>query len=163
VNSVLRCTCHKPLVNVHVVAAGNSCQAVARVPTMSAHEQRTPPIPRDLGVHASGGASLHPRPRSQSRGVGSDGAAVAGAAAAGLAHLVAPPVERSASGLGEAAMARVHWTSAWGATRAQGTRARLGAHRLNQSIRDWHSWAHRDAAPIRASGNGCVPMSCGSI
>jgi transposase len=25
--------------------------------------------------------------------------------------------------------------------------------RLNQSIRDWHSWAHRDAAPTRASGN----------
>jgi hypothetical protein len=24
---------------------------------------------------------------------------------------------------------------------------------LNQSIRDWHSWAHRDAAPTRASGN----------
>ena len=34
---------------------------------------------------------------------------------------------------------------------------------LNQSIRDWHSWAHRDAAPTRASGNRCVPMSCGSI
>jgi putative DNA primase/helicase len=34
---------------------------------------------------------------------------------------------------------------------------------LNQSIRDWYSWAHRDAAPTRASGNRCVPMSCGSI
>ena len=38
-----------------------------------------------------------------------------------------------------------------------------GDSALNQSIRDWHSWAHRDAAPTRASGDQCVPMSCGSI
>jgi HAMP domain-containing protein len=34
---------------------------------------------------------------------------------------------------------------------------------LNQSIRDWHNRARRYAAPTRACGNRCVPMSCGSI
>jgi hypothetical protein len=87
-------------VNVHVVAAGTSCQAVARSPPMPAYEQRAPLITRDVGAHTPGGAGLQSRTRSQSGGIGGDGPAVAGAAATGLAHLVAPPVERSASGCG---------------------------------------------------------------
>jgi hypothetical protein len=67
---------------------------------MPAYEQRAPLITRDVGAHTPGGAGLQSRTRRQSGGIGGDGPAVAGAAATGLAHLVAPPVERSASGCG---------------------------------------------------------------
>src|SRR5262245_50024754 len=111
--SILRCFS----VNVHVVAAGTSCHAVARSPPMPAYEQRTPLITRVVGAHAPGGAGIHSRARSQSGGLGGDGPAVAGAAATGRAHLVAPPVERSAAGCGETTAAPTHRAPARWASR----------------------------------------------
>jgi transposase len=60
---------------------------------MPAYDQRAPLITRVVGAHPPGGAGLHSRAGSQSGGIGGDGPAVAGAAATGLAHLVAPPVK----------------------------------------------------------------------
>src|SRR5882672_6087330 len=120
------------LVNVHVVAAGTSCQAVTRSPTMPAYEQRAPLITRDVGAHTPGGAGLHSRTRSQRGGIGGDGPAVAGAAATGLAPLVAPPVERSASGCGETAAAPTLRAPARWATRTRGADTGLGASRRGE-------------------------------
>src|SRR5215472_8716913 len=96
---------------------------------MPAHERRAPLSTGHLGAPTPGGAGLHPRPRSEGSSVGGDGAAVAGAAAADLADLVAPAIERSPASAGPAAAARAHRAPAWGATWARGTRPGGGARR----------------------------------
>lgn len=123
-------------VSVHLVGTSTSCQPTPMSRNIAAHEDRAAFLPRAVGPDPSCGSGLQSCPRSPCDGVGGhrpalgrDGPALNRAAAAGLAHLIAASVERSASGPRPAPTARAQWASARRAARPQGAHPRVGPDR----------------------------------
>src|SRR4030095_2772969 len=123
-------------VSVHVVSPRNTCQPMAMLRNIAAHDERAPFLPRAVGSDPCGSPGLHPRSRSARDDVGghrptlgSDGPARDGAVAAGLAHVVAAPVERSTPGDCETSPAGTEWASTRWAARPRGAHAGVGAGR----------------------------------
>src|SRR5262245_48569681 len=128
---------------------------------MLAHEQRAPFLRRALGAHTPRGAGLSPRPRSQSGGVGGHSPAVAGGAAARLAHLVAPAVERSPAGPGQTAAARADRASARRATRTRWAYAGVGPTRGGGCHRACQARALSTLPVSPARGGFAAPAASG--